>query len=307
MKSELLHPIYIPFTEDQLRSHFSRVKIGKDCVRTDDAHVQYFKKSIKRYEEFTRSNPDRRGMSITKVRYPCQIEKDERFWIASSLMTIFYSESRIKEFSDLFSNTYGLVPPIEGLNSWEECFTGDLHLFFEPNLPSPKSYQQWLQDNLKERNLIPYVLDSAHEKKVLEGATNVDALLLNSSNAFAVVIEAKVLSDISHDITYDTMRNQIARNIDVMLERNEGLCDPLNKRDPNRTLFLLVTPQIFMDNPGSRLYGYKMNEYRLDSGSLSRDLPHRKDIDWERISRRAGWTTWEDRRIVNVPRCRWLQ
>jgi len=302
----MMHPIYLPFSEDQLRSHFARVKRGKDCVPTYDAHIKYFKKSIKRYEEFTRRNPDRRGMSITKVRYPCQIEKDERFWIASSLMTLFYSESRIQEFSDLFSCTYGPTPPFDGLNSWEECLTGDLHLFFEPNLPSPKSYQRWLQDNLRVRNLIPYVLDSAYEKKVLEGATNVDALLLNSSNGFSVVIEAKVLSDISHDITYDTIRNQISRNIDVMLEKNENLCDPLNKRDPKRTLFLLVTPRIYKDIPGSRLYGFKMEEYRSDPGSLSRDLLNREGFDWNRISKRIGWTTWEEIKRVNPDCCLWF-
>jgi len=84
----MMHPIHLPFSEDQLRSHFARVKIGKDCVRTDEAHIEYFRKSIRRHEDFTRSNPDRRGMSITKVRYPCQIEKDERFWIASSMLSI---------------------------------------------------------------------------------------------------------------------------------------------------------------------------------------------------------------------------
>lgn len=129
---------------------------------------------------------------------------------------------------------------------------------------------------------------------------------MNPKNGFAVIIEAKVLSDISYEITYDTMRNQIARNIDVMLESNKELCDPLNKRDPDKTLFLLVTPKLFKDNPSSRLYGYKFNKYKTNPKSLSADLPHRKNCDWQNISSRLGWLTWEDFKSVNRNCCLWL-
>ena len=103
------------------------------------------------------------------------------------------------------------------------------------------------------------------------------------------------------------MRNQIARNIDVMLEKNENLCDPLNKRDPEKTLFLLITPKLFKENPSNRLYGYKFNEYKTRPESLSDDLPHRKNYDWQSISRRLGWLTWEDFKDVNKNCCRWLK
>jgi len=155
-----------------------------------------------------------------------------------------------------------------------------LSLFFEANLPSPRSYKEWLSENIAKSQFIPYVLASAHNKRNLEGATNVDAILLNPGNGFAVIVEAKVLSDISYQITYDVMRNQIARSIDVMLEKNDTLCDPLDKRNPEKALFLLITPKLFKDNPTGRLYGYKFNEYKNNPGSLARDLPHRKDCDW---------------------------
>ena len=103
------------------------------------------------------------------------------------------------------------------------------------------------------------------------------------------------------------MRNQIARNIDVMLEKNENLCEPLNKRDPEKTLFLLITPKLFKENPSSRLYGYKFNEYKTRPESLSDDLPHRKNYDWQSISSRLGWLTWEDFKDVNKNCCRWLK
>jgi hypothetical protein len=130
---------------------------------------------------------------------------------------------------------------------------------------------------------------------------------LNPKNGFAVIIEAKVLSDISYETTYDAMRNQIAGNIDVMLEENKELCHPLDKRNLDKTLFLLVAPKVFKDNPSSRLYGYKFNEYKANPRSLSDDLPHRKNCDWQNISSRLGWLTWEDFKTVNKDCCGWLK
>jgi hypothetical protein len=221
-------------------------------------------------------------------------------------MTVFYSRKRTSQFIELLKRAYGEIPSTKDSTSWEDCVNGKLHLFFEPNLPSPLIYKEWLRENQRDRHIIPYVHDSAVEKKALEGPTNVDALLLNSTTGFAVVMEAKVLSDISHDITYDVMRNQIARNVDVMLEPNGNLCDPLNRRDPDKTLFLLVTPRIFKDNPASRLYGYKMNEYMEDSKSLQKDLKHREGVDWKALAKRIGWLTWEEFRAVNGNCCAWL-
>ena len=298
-----MHPIYLPFTEQQLLSHFADVRQNGKSTK-NAKHLKYYKDSIQKYNKYLANKPNRLGKSIKEMRKPCQIEKDERFWIATCMMTIFYSQSRRQELTKLFRNAYGDLPPVRGLNTWEECFGEDLHLFFEPNLPSPRSYKEWLLRNLTERQFIPYVLMA---KKKLEGATNVDAILLNSKNGFAVIIEAKVLSDISYDITSDTMRNQIARNIDVMLEKNDELCFPLNKREPEKTLFLLITPKLFKDNPSSRLYGYKIKEYKTDPESLSDDLPHRENCDRQNISSRLGWLTWEDFKSVNKNCCLWLK
>ncbi len=121
-------------------------------------------------------------------------------------MTIFYSQNRSQELTNLFRKAYGNIPPFE--ISWEECFdTEELTLFFETSLPSPDSYKKnWLKNNLSKRQFIPYILYSAVDKN-LEGATKVDTILLNPKNGFVVIIESKVLSDISYDTTYDTMRN----------------------------------------------------------------------------------------------------
>ena len=300
-----MHPIYLPFTEEQLLSHFADVRKNGRCVK-NVKRLKYYTDSITRYSRYN-NNANRKGKPLKELKLPCQIEKDERFWIASCMMMIFHSQSREHKLIELFKNAHGDAPPIRGLNSWNECFAGELHLFFEPNLPSPDSYKKWLRKNLNKRQFIPYVLDSAKGKVNLEGATNVDAILLNSENGFAVIIEAKVLSDISYEITYDTMRNQIARNIDVMLEENKELCHPLDKREPEKTLFLLITPKLFKDYPSSRLYGYKFKEYKKEPKSLAHDLPHRENCNWEEISSRLGWLTWEDFRVVDKNCCLWLK
>lgn len=300
----MIHAIYMPFTEDQLLSHFLGVKEGTPSEKAK--YVNYYLDSIKRYDEFCSNNPDRRGKSFLDMRLPCQVEKDERFWIASCMMTLFYSPHRTKKLVTLFRRAYGESPPVEGVRDWEKCLSGELHLFFEPSLPSPRSYRRWLLENLAQRQFIPYVLDSAYQKQNLEGPTNADALLLNSENGFAVIIEAKVLSDASCQIVYDTMRNQLSRNIDVMLEENDTLHPPLDKRDPSKTLFLLITPKVFKDNLTTRLYGYRFNEYKNDPTSLARDLPHKTNCDWESLSKRLGWLTWEDFRSVKRDCCAWL-
>jgi len=84
-----------------------------------------------------------------------------------------------------------------------------------------------------------------------------------------------------------------------MLEDNGKLCDPLNARCPHKTLFLLITPKIFKDNPTTRLYGHNMNPYQTDPQSLGHDLPYRMGDHLESVQKRLGWVTWDDFQKVN--------
>jgi hypothetical protein len=157
--------------------------------------------------------------------------------------------------------------------------------------------------------LIPYVLDAAARgwNRGFEGATHSDVVLLNEDNGFAVIVEAKVVSDISYHISFDLLRNQLARTVDVMLEPNPRLANPLNKRNPELTLTLLQTPELFRQNPHSRLYGWLMTAYRADPmNTLGRDLPHREGTDWESVSKRLGWITWEECNRILPGCCKWL-
>lgn len=124
---------------------------------------------------------------------------------------------------------------------------------------------------------------------------------------FAVLFEAKVLADISCGISLDVLRNQMARNIDVMLDANPRLSDPMRRRVPERTCFVLLTPEVFHQNKESRLYGWLYNEYtRQDSTLLNQQLPHRSGEDLATVPPRLGWLTWEDCNAVQSDACWWL-
>jgi hypothetical protein len=296
---EVVDSRYLPFSQEQLGEHF---------LSDPDDHMRPYLDSANRYHDFRRQHGDGDGIPLKEAAYPCQIEKDERFWTATALMTFARSDDAPGNFAQLLERGFGSITDAVGIPSWHECLRGKLRLCLEPTLPSPIGYKRWLQSHLRERQFIPYVLRAcrASEGRALEGPTHVDALLLNEDNGFAVFFEAKVLSDISYHVSFDARRNQIARNIDVMLERNEHLGHPLSRRDPDRTLFTLLTPQVFRDEPHSRLYGWLLNDYRSGPASLARDIGHRGQEDWQRVSRRLGWLTWEDCAAVLPHSCPWL-
>lgn len=311
MNSQPIDPVYLPFSAEQLRGHFAPTA-GRSADEQARHHLQRYLASAERYHSFQAGHLDRRGLPLSRSRTPCQIEKDERFWVVTCLMSYFHSTDRTERLGALMRLCFGDTPPLADVASWDECLSGRLHLFFEANLPSPPSYKRWLGENLDQRQIIPYVLDAGRRSGTddirggLEGATHVDAILLNADNGFAVLFEAKVLSDISYQVSFDMMRNQIARNIDVMLEQNDNLPEPLSLRQPERTLFALLTPEIFRQHPHSRLYGWLMNEYHTNSMALARDIPHRQSVNWSQVARRIGWLTWEDCERILPGSCLWL-
>ncbi len=301
----LLHDIYLPFEKDTFKKHFIGIKDKSNIEK----HIAYYKNSIDRYREYESGN----SIAQNRVKHVRQMEKDEKFWTASTFMTLYYSKTRDAQLITMLEKAYGKTPPLSDFNSWEDCLKGELHLYFEPNLQSPRLYLDYLKNNLNQYNLIPYVLTNATHKNGqfktnLEGATNVDALIINATNGFAILIEAKVLSDISSQVSYDIFRNQIIRSIDVMLNPNPNLTHPLEKRIPDNTLFLLVTPLAFKNNPHTRLYGYKYHDYKNNPDTISKDLTHLKITSQQSsgISKRIGWSTWEDLKIINPDCCKWL-
>lgn len=305
---KVMHEVYLPVTEEQLRMHFAPITIEKG---DPDKHLTYYRQSLERLRAFEAGDPPAPQDLAAATKRALQVEKDERFWIAAALLRAFYPDDggRVERLAQLLQRALGAVPPMEGTPTWHDCLSGSLHLFFEVSLPSPKSYKEWLHAHLDERILVPYVREAATRARfALEGATKVDALLLAEKTGFAAVFEGKVLSDASTMVSFDVMRNQLARTIDVtMFDKQDRLAEPLPKRQPDRTCVVLLTPRVFQQHPRSRLYGHLLSEYQHNSQALSEDLPHRTTgTNWSAISRRLGWLTFEDCADVVPESCRWL-
>lgn len=302
----LMDPIYLPVTRVELLEHFAPV--GKaDTV--SPARLTYYEESLARLGSFRAQARIPKNRVLAETRKGLQLEKDERFWIAAALLGAFYpAEGRADRFARLLTRALDDVPPLEGFETWEEALAGELKLYFEATLPSPKPYKTWLVDNLEQRNFVPHLLELGKLAGANpEGKTWVDAILVAPDTGVGVLFEAKVLSDISTHISYDVMRNQIARNIDVMLEEHRKLTASLAARRPERSCFVLLTPGIFKENPQSRLYGWLLPEYQRNPNLLANHLPHRASEDLASVSKRLGWLTYEDCREVSPDSCAWLE
>lgn len=278
MTSDVLHETYLRFSTQDLLDRFAAVSGGGDPGR----HAVYYERSAR----LARSRTCRHGQGTDRCdSLAHQVEKDERFWVAQALMTAFHAEDRVAAFDRVLEDA-GVAaytgPDLLGR-------ADELQLYFEVNLPAPTAYVRALAGELPDRTYLPWLVEAATRKKRLEGTTKVDALLL-ASTGFAVAFEAKVLSDVSTHTSYDVRRNQIARNLDVLLEPARP--GPLGGRDPKQSCFVLVTPQTFKDHPRSRLYGVLREDYR-DVARLHQDLPHRSVGELAAVPDRIGWTTWE--------------
>jgi len=293
LNTKILHPIYLPFSEEEVKKHFIEAT-GKSA----ESNLKYYKQSIERY------NKNETGQDIKIIR---QIEKDEKFWTISTFLTLY--RNKFDDLNEILQSSFGETPPFQSFNSWTDCLAGNIDVFFEANISSPIIYRDYLRTNIDKLHFIPYIIEKVKKGgSSLEGSTNVDAIILNKDNGFNIVIEAKVLSDIDYQTQNNTIRNQIARSIDVMLEPPlPNVHEPLDKRDPEKSLFLLVTPKLFKENQTSRLYGYKYNDYTTNIQTLMTDLPHRNFTDILNLSKRIGWITWEEIKKINTDCCKWLE
>jgi len=311
-ESGLIHSEYLPFTSEQLSQHFATI-ISTDSGYSPEGrsrHLAYFLASAKAGRDFDATafvgTATDRAKAIKRAR---QVEKDERFWVVTGLMSLFHAPDRVGVLSSLLTRCFGETPPFDGFGCWADALgdSADLRLFFEVHLPSPPAYRAYLAQHLDERVLIPYVRESATRAgDRLEGATKVDAMLLAPATGVAVLFEAKVLSDVSGGVEFDVLRNQMARNIDVMLDKNHRLAAPLPDRDPDRTCFALLTPEIFRTHHESKLYGWLLNLYREQPDRLQAALPHRHGLDAQAVAKRLGWLTWEDLNRELPGACSWL-
>ncbi|KXX71070.1 hypothetical protein [Flammeovirga sp. SJP92] len=186
----------------------------------------------------------------------------------------------------------------------------------EEKLPEIKEYRAYLKEAFTKDNfhLYPDRRTSINQKIItktasFEGNTNLDLLIEGMSNNRKITcfIEAKFLSDISYQTTYNPVRDQIIRNIDCGIDYVNGNKSEVDFKD---FYFLLLTPQIFKSKNfglsktsllnqfganSSRFYCYKMEEYS-NYQYLKQNLPHRnlKDSEWRSIAKNIGWLSFED-------------
>lgn len=303
-----VHPVYLPFHRDQLRAHFAAVRGGKVGA---ERHLRYYETSARvamQHHALHEAAPaGARILECTPLNH--QVEKDERFWIVAALMALFHAPNRQVALAELLSSSFPRMPGLAGLGTWEEALVEDkenpLQLFFEVNLPSPLTYRQWLAENGATRTILPWIQAKAVGMRQ-EGSTKADAMLVAPKTGFAVVFEAKVLSDASTHTERDALRNQIARNLDVLLDANDRVQPPLNLRDPRRSCFVLLTPELFKTNPASRLYGSLIPAYQSGTELLQQHLPHRTASDLQGVNTRVGWTTFEECNRILPGACSWL-
>ena len=176
-RTSLIHPVYLPFSREQLAPHFSQEK-----------YLDYFATSAIRYSEFmARFGAKLAEMPITdEVRLHRQIEKDERFWTTCTLKSAFDAE----KFSTVLRFGFGEKPPFADLASWEQCVgeKKDQELRFEVAVSSPLVYRQSLRSRFSAdgiaAHLVPYVVDAGKGRTSYEGATKVDAIFVNRRQDF---------------------------------------------------------------------------------------------------------------------------
>jgi hypothetical protein len=279
--SDIMHEVFLPYTADELLPHF--VHYDPEGENPEKFLTKWHNK-----------------IDEASSKDPAFLERDETLWTANALMAIQQKADCADRWQAIMAKLFGPVPPTTERLDWRNLLPlgpPDLKLFFEVGLPSPPTYKTWLSEHLDDRHALPAQLAVAKSKGVLlEGRTHLDALLLSPTSGFALHFEAKVLSDIDTHITYDSLRNQLTRNIDSMAAPAAEHPDILRTRNPDRSFFVMLTPELFRRNWHSRLYGHLVREYAADPSAIRRDLPHLDGLTCAALSRRVGWLTFEDLR-----------
>ena len=120
---------------------------------------------------------------------------------------------------------------------------------------------------------------AGNAKYPVEGRTEVDAVL--DGNRYLVFIEAKLLSKVETSTKHDPNRNQIARNIDCVIEH-------AGEKRPYFWMF------VRRRGPGDTGHWEIIDRYRSASSVLAKELPHRDPIELERILRNLAVIEWRE-------------
>jgi len=286
MTDRQVQPPTLLYPVQTLRSYF-RV--------STDAQIAHFEHSIAAANEFLLAHPPETlaagGRRPKGLGRALQYFKDEMFLTLYAFVSLDLggSEAYAAERERLFTELLRIALP--GLDI--DVVSPELEL--EKQVSPPAGYTKALggvfADDPEGCHPVWYLRLLGSGNRSPEGATHADAILTYADDR-RVMFEAKFLSDISTSTTYAPDRDQLSRNLDAGIAK-AGF-------DLERFSYVFVTPQRFRDDPQSRFYGYKLNEYMdSDKGplALARDLPHLAetgDVDFAELQRHIGWITWEE-------------
>lgn len=209
-----------------------------------------------RYEKWV-SNADRARSTGSLDATMNQYDKAEEIltWYTFALLLRMTTEQRISTINEILKPSVG-----------SNVVISRPYLTFDKMLPPPKSYF----NSISIEHPVKYIREEIerHRKNglPLETHTHIDVLI--ETNELIIPIEAKFTSDIDYQRTYNCIRNQIARTIDVSIEVAKKV------KPSKKVIFLLCVPR-YLYNKG-RYYYFKMKDYE-NLENLKQDLPHQAE------------------------------
>lgn len=145
------------------------------------------------------------------------------------------------------------------------------------HVSAPSAYEKASRARMAQ-SANPDWIARARDGRPVEGISEIDiVLLMNKQIGF---VEAKLDSDISMATTYDPKRNQIARNVDCLIEQSEG-----------RTPFFWMHTA---DRGPGRAYTQLVQQYRARPALLASELPHRPPAVVHAIAKNMAIIVWKD-------------
>ena len=245
--------------------------IFRDLARNVLSTVRYAK-----YAEWVdNAEKTRQGASMSPTdRFTNQYDKAEELITWNTFAPLLKVGPRVKDTLIADIVNLGIQKDIaEYLDEW------GFKVDFEKTLPPPPSYLNHLQSTVANHP-VRYVRLESEGKQVLEGDTHADIVFENSR--LLVLGEVKFMSDIQWGVTYDPNRNQLARLIDT------GIRAARNKK----LAVILFSPESTYRSK-SRLYHYKLKDYRESIENVRADIPHRSLEEITKTLIGTGWVPLE--------------
>ena len=205
---------------------------------------------------------------------------NERLW--TFLLAYILSESKNrKDYLKLFCDD-------------ELSISSDIDIWFEAQ---PLVARSGSSGYTEGNNILDLAFGSI--KKRGNGASTIEYNDMGNGS-WACFVETKLCTDIQPGIKHDPLKNQMVRIIESLLcFQGGGIC-------PEHLFFTLLTPRLFKNKPNSRLYGYKIDEYKdqkkiIDDIRQSKirerhqhDWNYPKDLEKRVKSLYINWITYED-------------